>query len=150
MVYTKLSKEQLEEIKSKYPTLVLMDDDIADAFNMVSDILTAEADAIKEKEPYEPVMLNFRADIIDTVIRIICVAAIGYIAFSLDFRFAVAPPLSSAGLRRAPISDSRRGRANRSRRHRPTRASSAARPRGWESRLRCQAAWPIRRIRLRS
>jgi hypothetical protein len=38
-------------------------------------------------------MLNFRADIIDTVIRIICVAAIGYIAFSLDFRFAVAPPL---------------------------------------------------------
>ena len=47
-----LSKVKLEEIKSKYPTLVLMDDDIADAFNMVSDILTAEADAIKEKEPY--------------------------------------------------------------------------------------------------
>lgn len=41
-----LSKVKLEEIKSKYPTLVLMDDDIADAFNMVSDILTAEADAI--------------------------------------------------------------------------------------------------------
>ena len=38
-----LSKVKLEEIKSKYPTLVLMDDDIADAFNMVSDILTAEA-----------------------------------------------------------------------------------------------------------
>lgn len=47
-----LSKVKLEEIKSKYPTLVLMDDDIADAFNMVSDILTAEADAIKEKESY--------------------------------------------------------------------------------------------------
>ena len=31
-----LSKVKLEEIKSKYPTLVLMDDDIADAFNMVS------------------------------------------------------------------------------------------------------------------
>ena len=30
-----LSKVKLEEIKSKYPTLVLMDDDIADAFNMV-------------------------------------------------------------------------------------------------------------------
>ena len=43
-----LSKVKLEEIKSKYPTLVLMDDDIADALNMVSDILTAEADAIKE------------------------------------------------------------------------------------------------------
>ena len=41
-----LSKVKLEEIKSKYPTLILMDGDIADAFNMVSDILTAEADAI--------------------------------------------------------------------------------------------------------
>ena len=49
---------KLEEIKSKYPTLVLMDDDIADAFNMVSDILTAEADAIKEKEPYATASLN--------------------------------------------------------------------------------------------
>ena len=49
-----LSKVKLEEIKSKYPTLVLMDDDIADAFNMVSDILTAEADAIKEKERMPP------------------------------------------------------------------------------------------------
>lgn len=47
-----LSKVKLEEIKSKYPTLILMDGDIADAFNMVSDILTAEADAIKENEPY--------------------------------------------------------------------------------------------------
>lgn len=35
-----LSKVKLEEIKSKYPTLILMDGDIADAFNMVSDILT--------------------------------------------------------------------------------------------------------------
>lgn len=52
-----------------------------------------ESTGIKEKEPYEPVTLNFRADIIDTVIRIICVSVIGYIAFSLDFRFAVAPPL---------------------------------------------------------
>lgn len=52
-----------------------------------------ESTGIKEKEPYEPVTLNFRADIIDAVIRVICVSVIGYIAFSLDFRFAVAPPL---------------------------------------------------------
>ena len=52
-----------------------------------------ESTGIKEKEPYEPVTLNFRADIIDAVIRVICVSAIGYIAFPLDFRFAVAPPL---------------------------------------------------------
>ena len=53
-----LSKVKLEEIKSKYPTLVLMDDDIADAFNMVSDILTAVAVAIKEKGPYPPPTIN--------------------------------------------------------------------------------------------
>ena len=55
-----LSKVKLEEIKNKYPTLVLMDDDIADAFNMVSDILTAEADAIKEKEPYACLLYTSR------------------------------------------------------------------------------------------
>ena len=53
-----LSKVKLEEIKSKYPTLILMVGDIADAFNMVSDILTAGADAIKEKEPYATASIN--------------------------------------------------------------------------------------------
>lgn len=53
-----LSKVKLEEIKRKYPTLILMDGDITDAFNMVSDILTAEADAIKEKEPYATASIN--------------------------------------------------------------------------------------------
>lgn len=47
-----LKKETLEQIKRKYSVLIVSDDDVVDAFNLVNDIMTAEADAIKEKEPY--------------------------------------------------------------------------------------------------
>lgn len=43
-----LKKETLEQIKRKYSVLIVSDDDVVDAFNLVNDIMTAEADAIKE------------------------------------------------------------------------------------------------------
>ena len=46
-----LKKETLEQIKRKYSVLIVSDDDVVDAFNLVNDIMTAEADAIKEREP---------------------------------------------------------------------------------------------------
>ena len=52
-----LKKETLEQIKRKYSVLIVSDDDVVDAFNLVNDIMTAEADAIKEREPtglYQP------------------------------------------------------------------------------------------------
>lgn len=46
-----LKKETLEQIKRKYSVLIVSDDDVVDAFNLVNDIMTAEEDAIKEREP---------------------------------------------------------------------------------------------------
>ena len=46
-----VKKETLEQIKRKYSVLIVSDDDVVDAFNLVNDIMTAEADAIKEREP---------------------------------------------------------------------------------------------------
>ena len=46
-----LKKETLEQIKRKYSVLIVSDDDVVDAVNLGNDIMTAEADAIKEREP---------------------------------------------------------------------------------------------------
>lgn len=48
---------------------------------------------IRENEEYVPAMLNSRNDIIDTVLRVICIIFMAYAAIALDFRFAVSPPL---------------------------------------------------------
>lgn len=36
-----LKKETLEQIKRKYSVLIVSDDDVVDAFNLVNDIMTA-------------------------------------------------------------------------------------------------------------
>lgn len=46
-----MTKEKFEEIKSKYPLLVI-EDDAARAFEFVREVLEAEAEAIKIAEPY--------------------------------------------------------------------------------------------------
>ena len=46
-----ITAEKFEEIKSKYSTLLILDRDAEDALNFVQELLEAEADAIKEKEP---------------------------------------------------------------------------------------------------
>lgn len=48
---------------------------------------------IRNNEEYTPVKLNSKNDITDALIRIICVAVIGYIAISLNFKYIIAPPL---------------------------------------------------------
>lgn len=47
-----ISKEKFDEVKSRYSTLLILEADPIEALNFVHDILCAEADAIKEKEPY--------------------------------------------------------------------------------------------------
>ena len=47
-----LSKDAYEKIVKKYPVLLVMEDDPAEAFDFVHDVLCAEADAIREKEPH--------------------------------------------------------------------------------------------------
>ena len=47
-----LPRETYEKIVKNYPTLLVVEDDPAEAFRFVWDVLTAEADAIHEKEPY--------------------------------------------------------------------------------------------------
>lgn len=46
-----ITKEKFKEICKKYPTLLMCDGDAVDALNFVDDLLTAEAEAIKEREP---------------------------------------------------------------------------------------------------
>ena len=46
-----LTKEMLNSIVQKYNITFLTDDDVVNAFNFVHDVLVAEADAIKDKEP---------------------------------------------------------------------------------------------------
>ena len=47
-----LSKDAYEKIVKKHPTLLVMEDDPSEAFRFVWEVLTAEADAIREKYPY--------------------------------------------------------------------------------------------------
>ena len=47
-----LSKEKFNEIKERYSTLLILDTDVREVLNFVHDLLCAEADAIKESEPY--------------------------------------------------------------------------------------------------
>lgn len=48
---------------------------------------------IREDEEYIPVLLNSKDDIIDTALRIVCVAIVGFVAIYFDFKFVIAPPL---------------------------------------------------------
>lgn len=48
---------------------------------------------IREDEEYIPVMLNSKDDIIDTALRIVCVAIVGFVAIYFDYKFIIAPPL---------------------------------------------------------
>lgn len=48
---------------------------------------------IRQDEEYIPVMLNSKDDIIDTALRIVCVAIVGFVAIYFDFKFVIAPPL---------------------------------------------------------
>lgn len=48
---------------------------------------------IREDEEYIPVMLNSKDDIIDTALRVVCVAIVGFVAIYFDFKFVIAPPL---------------------------------------------------------
>ncbi|MBO6165916.1 MAG: hypothetical protein J6O17_06080 [Eubacterium sp.] len=48
---------------------------------------------IRNDEEYVPVMLNSVDDIIDTVLRILCVSIVSYISFQVGLNFIVAPPL---------------------------------------------------------
>ena len=48
---------------------------------------------IREDEEYIPVMLNSKDDIIDTALRIVCIAIVGFVAIYFDFKFVIAPPL---------------------------------------------------------
>ena len=48
---------------------------------------------IREDEKYIPVMLNSKDDIIDTALRIVCIAIVGFVAIYFDFKFVIAPPL---------------------------------------------------------
>lgn len=47
-----ISKQKLDEIKKEYSTLIMTDSDVVDAFNLVHDILMAEAEAIRAKASY--------------------------------------------------------------------------------------------------
>lgn len=47
-----MSKETYQKIVSRYASLLLTEDDAVDALDFAHDLLNAEADAIKEKEPY--------------------------------------------------------------------------------------------------
>lgn len=46
-----LSREKLAEIRKKHGTLVILDDDAAEALEFAYDVMIAEIDAIKEREP---------------------------------------------------------------------------------------------------
>ena len=48
---------------------------------------------IRDKEDFQPVNLHTKGDMIDTAVRIICVAVVGFLAVWTGFKFAIAPPL---------------------------------------------------------
>ena len=47
-----MTKETCQAIVKKHNTLVLIEDDLFDAIDLVWELLCAEADALQEKEPY--------------------------------------------------------------------------------------------------
>lgn len=47
-----MSKETYQKIVKRYSSLLLTEDDAADALDFAHEILNAEADALKEKFPY--------------------------------------------------------------------------------------------------
>ncbi len=47
-----MTKEKFDEIKQKHSTLLVLDGDVAEAFEFVQELLEAEADALKEKCAY--------------------------------------------------------------------------------------------------
>lgn len=47
-----MTKEKFEEICEKYPSLLVVKGDVSEALNFVQDLLEAEADALKEREPH--------------------------------------------------------------------------------------------------
>lgn len=53
-----ISKEKVHAIAKKYGSTIINDDDAENAFRFVWDILVAEADALREKEPYAFVTIN--------------------------------------------------------------------------------------------
>lgn len=46
-----MSKEKFDEIKAKHSTTIVVDADVGEALAFVQDLLEAEADAIKNREP---------------------------------------------------------------------------------------------------
>lgn len=49
--------------------------------------------SIRENEKYSPAMLNSKDDVINTIIRIMCVTVMDYAAFYFDTIYIIAPPL---------------------------------------------------------
>lgn len=47
-----MTKEKFDEIKKKYPTLLVLDDDVGETLDFVQELLEAEADALKNKCGY--------------------------------------------------------------------------------------------------
>ena len=48
---------------------------------------------IRDKEDFQSVNMHAKSDVIDTVVRTICVAVVGFFAIWSGFKFAIAPPL---------------------------------------------------------
>lgn len=46
-----ITKGKFEEICKKHGTLLIVEEDVAEAFNFVREVLEAEADALKAHEP---------------------------------------------------------------------------------------------------
>ena len=46
-----ITKEEFDKLREKYSTLLIVNSDVVDALNFVQELLEAEADAIKAREP---------------------------------------------------------------------------------------------------
>ena len=46
-----ITKEEFDALREKYSTLLIVNSDVVDALNFVQELLEAEADALKEREP---------------------------------------------------------------------------------------------------
>lgn len=53
-----LSKEKFEEIKAKHSTTIILDSDTEEALAFVQELLEAEADAVKQREPHATVSID--------------------------------------------------------------------------------------------
>jgi len=47
-----LYKEEFEKIKSRYQTLLIIHDDVEDAFHFILEVMEAEVNAIRNRVPY--------------------------------------------------------------------------------------------------